>query len=106
MTDVILKMSPKKTIEYVMVPRDEYDQMVAELAVLRAQASTARAYHTEYVTPLTNCVRGKRICFVDGCERRAYADHVYCTKHRLRFERTGDPTLARKRGRKVKQDNA
>lgn len=57
------------------------------------------------VSPLTNYAgvpRMKRRCKVDGCEGRVYAEHFYCTVHRLRLERTGDPTLARKRGRKPK----
>jgi hypothetical protein len=98
--DVRIKMTPKRTIYYVMVPVEEYEQMVAELAVLRGLTSTAQAPATEYVRPLTNCDKGTRVCSVDGCESRAYATHAYCTKHRLRFERTGDPLLARKRGRK------
>lgn len=59
----------------------------------------------ETVSPLTNYAgvpRMKRRCKVDGCEGRVYAEHFYCTVHRLRLERTGDPTLARKRGRKPK----
>lgn len=59
----------------------------------------------ETVSALTNCYRAPRMrrrCKVEGCEGRVYAEHFYCTVHRLRLERTGDPTLARKRGRKPK----
>ena len=100
--DIVFKMQPKRTTKYMMIPIEEYNQMVAELALLRGLTSTTQAPNLEYVRPLTNCDNGKRICLVDGCKNRAYADHVYCTKHRLRFERTGDPLLARKRGRKAK----
>ena len=54
------------------------------------------------VSAVTNCDSGNRICAVEGCQARAYAQHNYCTRHRLRFERTGDPMLVRKRGRKTK----
>lgn len=59
----------------------------------------------ETVSGLTNCCRQprmKRRCKVDGCEGRVYAEHFYCTVHRLRLERTGDPLRTRKRGRKPK----
>lgn len=44
-----------------------------------------------------------RRCAVAGCEKRVYSTHRYCTMHRLRMERTGDPNLARKRGPKGKE---
>lgn len=57
------------------------------------------------VRPLTYFVeqpRAIRRCAVEGCDGRVYAAHRLCTVHRLRLERTGDPMLVRKRGRKKK----
>lgn len=85
-----------------MVPVEEYNKIVSELSDLCGLTPTEDTTISECVSALTNCLTGKRLCSVDGCESRAYAHHVYCTKHRLRFERTGDPLLARKRGRKAR----
>jgi hypothetical protein len=41
-----------------------------------------------------------RLCAVEGCGGRAYRDYAYCTKHRLRVERQGDPNSIGKPGRK------
>jgi hypothetical protein len=41
-----------------------------------------------------------RQCTVVGCAGRAYKNNPYCQKCTRRFERTGDPTRTRTRGRK------
>ena len=46
---------------------------------------------------------GVRRCAVAGCAGRVFSKHIYCTTHRLRLQRTGDPTLARKRGPKKRE---
>lgn len=51
----------------------------------------------------TSDVSQDRRCAVAGCEKRVFSTHSYCTMHRLHMKRTGDPTLARKRGPKGKQ---
>lgn len=63
------------------------------------------AFQKEFVRGLQNSLskpRAKRRCAIDGCGDRVYAAHFYCTMHRLRMERTGDPRMVRKRGRKPK----
>lgn len=45
-----------------------------------------------------------RACTVATCPERAYADRAYCPMHQLRYERTGDPLLTRKRGPKSRSD--
>lgn len=42
-------------------------------------------------------------CLVDGCEKRAFGLHLYCPKHRLRYQRHGDPTITQRRGRKKRE---
>ena len=39
------------------------------------------------------------------CGERTYVGRPYCPKHWQRYRRTGDPTLARKRGPKVKRED-
>lgn len=64
------------------------------------------AYHSnQFVTRVQNpesAPTDAKRCAVVGCEKRVFSTHAYCTMHRLRIARTGDPTVARKRGPKKK----
>ena len=84
---------------------DAYAAAVRAATVLENGSATqdTTPRFREICTPSGKFVRA-RLCVIDGCQNRAYAAHRYCTKHRLRFERAGDPTLTRTRGRK-KQSN-
>lgn len=64
-------------------------------------------YSTTQATASLFCEPAQNDCeaIEDGarCGDRTYAGRLYCKKHGMRFIRTGDPTLARKRGPKKKE---
>jgi hypothetical protein len=68
------------------------------VSIMRQEKLTGSHGETQIVSHLQNS--GVRNCAVAGCTGRAYAAHDFCTMHQLRYERTGNPLLARKRGRK------
>lgn len=66
----------------------------------------ARVYQDTTPPPIVFCEAAQidlraRLCAV--CGERTYAGHSYCPIHWQRYIRTGDPTLARKRGPKPKR---
>lgn len=74
---------------------------MADLAYQQfSKLETETEGETQFVSHLQN--NDVRNCAIEGCTGRVYAAHRFCTMHQLRYERTGDPLLARKRGRKGK----
>jgi hypothetical protein len=95
----VFRMTPKSSVRYVLVPENEYDDLMAELAELRAAKRRTEAAGNDCVRAAQYGCRAIDKGVV--CGERTYAGHDYCPKHQQRYLRHGDPTLTRKRGRKV-----